>query len=274
MSALLRLEEIRMVFRSRKGLLGSVPVTALDGVSLGLEEGETIALVGESGSGKTTLGRISLRLLKPTAGRVIFQGTDITSLPEAELKWFRRAAQAIFQDPFSSLDPYMTVYQAVEEPLLVHGVRGERRRRELVLQALEEVRLVPVDEFALKFPHQLSGGQRQRAAAARALVLEPKFIVADEPVSLLDASSRAEVLCLFRELQRRRRLSFLYITHDISTAGFFARRIAVMYRGRIVEVGPAREVISSPRHPYTRALLEAVPQPDPANRFRERRVTF
>ena len=274
MKPLLALENIRMVYQARKGLFGFVPITALDGVSLSLAEGETVAIVGESGSGKTTLARVSLRLLRPTSGQVLFDGTDIARLPEGRLKWFRQQAQGIFQDPFSSLDPFMRVFDTVEEPLIIHRIGDRERRRELVYQALEEVRLIPVKEFALKFPHQLSGGQRQRVAIARCLVLRSRLIVADEPVSLLDASSRAEILSLFRELQHRHKLTFIYITHDLSTARQFAPRIAIMYRGKIVETGPTSQVITHPQHPYTRALLEAVPQPDPSNRFRERRVGF
>lgn len=274
MKPLLVLEDIRMVYQARKGLFGFLPVTALDGVSLSLAEGETVALVGESGSGKTTLARVSLRLLRPTSGRVSFDGADITSLPEGRLERFRQQAQGIFQDPFSSLDPFMRVLDTVEEPLIIHRIGNREKRRELVYQALEEVRLIPVKESAQKFPHQLSGGQRQRVAIARCLVLRSRLIVADEPVSLLDASSRAEILSLFRELQHRHRLTFIYITHDLSTARQFAPRIAIMHRGKIVETGPTSQVIAQPQHPYTRALLEAVPQPDPSNRFRERRVSF
>lgn len=274
MNPLLTAEAIRVTFFARKGLLGSVPVPALDGVSLEVGEGETVAVVGESGSGKTTLARVCLRLLSPTSGQVRFGGVDITRLGQAELGWFRRRAQGIFQDPFSSLDPYMTVFEAVAEPLIVHGEGGVKHRSELVYQALEEVGLAPTAELSRKYPHQLSGGQRQRAAAARALILGPELIIADEPVSLLDASSRAELLYLFRKLQRQRGLAFLYITHDLSTARHFSDRIAVMRQGRVVETGPTAEVIAHPSHPYTRALLQAVPQPDPANRFRERRVSF
>jgi len=274
MNDLLSLQNIRMVYQARKGLFGFTPVVALDGVSLSLAEGDTVALVGESGSGKSTLARVALRLVRPTSGRVLFDGADITALSEGRLAGFRQQVQGIFQDPFSSLDPFMRVLDTVEEPLIIHRMGNREKRRELLYQALEEVRLVPAKEFAKKFPHQLSGGQRQRVAIARCLVLRSRLIVADEPVSLLDASSRAEILSLFRELQHRHSLTFIYITHDLSTARQFAPRIAIMYRGKIVETGPTSQVITQPQHPYTRALLEAVPQPDPSNRFRERRVGF
>ena len=270
MSELLTLEGIEMEFRARTRFLRTVPVRALSGISLTLARGETVAVVGESGSGKTTLGRVCLRLLKPTAGRVALDGEDITRLGESQLQPFRRRAQGIFQDPFSSLDPFMNVAQIVEEPLLIHHQKNGTGRRERVHLALEEVNLRPTEEFAAKYPHMLSGGQRQRVAIARALVLQPELVVADEPVSMIDASSRAEILYLLRELQERHGTAFLYITHDIATARHFSHRVAVMYLGRIVELGPTQEVIENPLHPYTQALLEAVPEPDPANRFRQR----
>jgi peptide/nickel transport system ATP-binding protein len=272
MSELLRLEHITKVFQSRKGFFGSVPIKAVDNVSLTISRGETVALVGESGSGKTTLGRISLRLLEPTAGRIIFDGREITRIAERQLVWFRRRAQAIFQDPYSSIDPLMSVYEIVEEPLLIHSVAGESERDAIVHEVLEAVKLTPIDEFKSKYPHELSGGQRQRVGIARALTLKPDYMVADEPVSMIDASSRAEVLGVLRQLQLDYRITFLYITHDIATARHFSDRIAVMHRGRIVEIGPTETVIENPRHAYTKALIAAVPEPDPSNRFRERQV--
>lgn len=269
---LVHLEEVKVYLRVRKGLLKTQAVRAVDGVSLGLKRGEVVSVVGESGSGKTTLGRASLRLVKPTSGRVLFDGRDITSLPEKELKSLRRRAQAIFQDPFSCIDPFMTVADTVEEPLLIHGVGPAAKRRERVMQALRDVRLFPAEEVGRRYPHLLSGGQRQRVGIARTLVLQPEYIVADEPVSMIDASSRAELLYLLRELRERFGITFLYITHDIATARHFAGRIVVMYLGVIVESGPAAAVVENPLHPYTQALMAAVPEPDPANRLRERPV--
>ncbi|MBI2172155.1 MAG: ABC transporter ATP-binding protein [Chloroflexi bacterium] len=268
--ALLSVLDASVVFTARKGLFAAARVRALDGVSLHLDKGESLSVVGESGSGKTTLARVVLGLQRPAQGQVAYEGKDIGRASEGQLKEFRRRAQGIFQDPFSSLDPYMTVGQIVEEPLVIHHVGSPAQRVDKVRQALEEVRLTPVSEIAPKFTHQLSGGQRQRVAIARALVLEPELIVADEPVSMVDASSRAEILYLMRELQERHGTAFLYITHDIATAYHFSQRIAVMYLGRIVETGPTRQVIGNPLHPYTQALLQAVPEPDPANRFRRR----
>lgn len=269
---MIRLEDVRMYFRSRKGLFSTVEVKAIDGVSLSIDQGKTLALVGESGSGKTTLGRLTLRLLQPTAGRVFFEDLDITSLNESHLKSFRKRAQAVFQDPYSSIDPFMNVYQIVEEPLVIHSVGDRDERRDLVYKTLEDVRLTPPQEVAKKYPHMLSGGQRQRVGIARALILNPEYIVTDEPVSMIDASSRVEILHLLRSLQKKYSITFLYITHDIATAKYFSDKIAVMYGGRIVEIGPSEKIVKEPLHPYTTRLIASVPEPDPSNRFKERGV--
>ncbi len=269
---LLQIENVHIHFSVRKGLFGTETVRAVNGVDLALRRGEVVAVVGESGSGKTTLGRASLGLLKPTQGRVSFEQTDLSQLDDPARKAFRRRAQAIFQDPFASIDPYMTIFDTVAEPLVIHRIGNEAERRDRVYQALREVRLTPEDEMAQRYPHMLSGGQRQRAGIARALVLRPDYILADEPVSMVDASSRAELLYLLRDLRDRHQITFLYITHDIATARHFAQRIVVMYLGRIVESGPAAAVVKNPLHPYTQALIAAVPEPDPANRLRMRPV--
>lgn len=269
---LLRLENARVTFHVRRSLFRSVPIKALQDVSFTLERGETLAVVGESGSGKTTLGRATLRLVPLAAGRILFDGIDIGGLGDGELKAFRRRAQAIFQDPYSSLSPYMRVFELVEEPLRIHGPGSRAEREDRVLNALEQVKLSPAREVAERYPHTLSGGQRQRVNIARAMVLEPEYIVADEPVSMIDASSRAEILQLLRELQETEGLTFLYITHDLASARHFADRIAVMYLGRIVEIARAAELIENPLHPYAQALMAAVPEPDPANRLKLRSV--
>ncbi len=270
--ALLRVEELKVWFSVKLGVLKQGYVKAVDNISFTLSEGETLAIIGESGSGKTTLGRAILRLVKPTSGRIIYRGIDITHLPERNLKWFRREAQMIFQDPYSSLPPMMPIFRILEEPLIIHGVRDKKTRYEIIMKALEEVKLSPPEEYAFKYPHQLSGGQRQRVAIARTLVLKPKLIVADEPVSMIDVSSRAEILYLMRGLQDRYKISYLYITHDIATARYFAHRVLVMYAGRLCELGPIDMVIKEPLHPYTQALIEAVPEPDPRNRSKLRNV--
>jgi len=272
-TSLLSLENVKTWYIVKTGLFSKPKyVKAVDGVSLTLNKGETTALVGESGCGKTTLGMTALRLLTPIDGKIIFNGEDITNLPEKKLKWFRREAQAIFQDPYSSIDPMHTIYYSIEEPLVVHKIGDKDERYERIYNALKEVKLTPPEDFITKYPHMISGGQRQRVAIARALILEPKFIVADEPVSMLDASVRVEILSLLDELRVKRGIGFLYITHDISTAKYFSHKIAVMYAGKIVEYGPTREVIKNPLHPYTKALIAAVPDPDPENRFKMRPV--
>jgi len=267
---LVQLDNVKVEFSVRKGLFGSQSIHAVDGVTLDIEAGEVVAVVGESGSGKTTLGRAALGLVRVADGHVHFDNTEISALPRRAQKAFRRRTAAVFQDPFASIDPFMKAYDSVAEPLVIHGIGNERERRERVLQALHDVRLRPAQEIADKYPDLLSGGQRQRLSIARALVLQPQFIVADEPVSMVDASSRAELLALLRELQERFNIAFLYITHDIATARHFAQRIVVMYLGCVVEMGQAADIVHNPLHPYTQALIASVPEPDPANRLKQR----
>lgn len=266
----LELFGVKTYFHVSKGFFKTLTVKAVDGVSLTIRKGETVSIVGESGSGKTTLGKTALKLVEPRSGKIIFEGKDITRL-KGNLKWFRKKAQIIFQDPFMSINPFMTISQVVEEPLIVHKYPSAERE-EKVKKALSDVRLLPFEEFSRKYPHMLSGGQRQRVGIARALVLEPTFLVADEPVSMIDASSRAEILYLLKDLQSKYNMAIMYITHDIATAKYFSDNIAIMYAGKIVEYGATKEVLNNPLHPYTQALMEAVPDPDPENRFRERKV--
>ncbi len=243
-------------------------VHAVEGVSFSVDRGEMLALVGESGCGKTSTAQTVMRLVDPVGGRVRFSGRDITSLGHRDLRPLRRRMQMIYQDPYESLNPRFRVRQAVDEPLLVHGIGGSKaERHERIAAAVERAGLFPADLFLDRFPHELSGGQRQRVAIAAALVLEPELLVADEPVSMLDVSVRAGILGLLDQL-RRSGLGILMITHDLSTAARFADRIAVMYLGRIVEQGPAREVVGNPQHPYTRALITVVPRRDPRDRTR------
>jgi peptide/nickel transport system ATP-binding protein len=240
---------------------------AVDGVSFDVDAGQMLALVGESGCGKTSTAQSVLRMVQPTSGSIRFAGQDVTYLGQRELRPVRRQMQMVYQDPYESLDPRFRARQTVEEPMLVHGIGGSRaERRELIEAALDRVGLNPPDLYADRYPHEMSGGQRQRLAIAASLVLEPRLLVADEPVSMLDVSVRAGVLELLDGLRTESDMGILMITHDLSTAAHFADRIAVMYFGRIVESGPAKEVVRNPQHPYTKALLSVVPQRDPRRR--------
>src|SRR2546427_6121182 len=245
----------------------SVSVKAVDDISFFIKKGEVLGLVGESGSGKTTTGRLIVRLADPTEGRIRYKGKDISKLSSREMKPLRKEMQIVFQDPFESLDPRMIIKDIVAEPVHIQKVaRTEAEVEERVKQILREVELVPPEEFMYRFPHELSGGQRQRVAIARAFILDPEFIVADEPVSMLDVSIRAEILNLMLSLVQRRGSSFLYITHDLALSRHICDRIAVMYLGKLVELGETDTVIRKPLHPYTQALIAAVPVPDPSSK--------
>ncbi len=243
-------------------------VRAVDGVTLGLERGVSTGVVGESGSGKTTLGKALMRLVQPTAGSVLFNGRDVSKLGRSEFKEYRRSVQMVFQDPFDAIDPLFTVYDAVAEGLRILGVHPDRAELDqAVYRALETVRLVPAEDYAKRRITSLSGGQRQRVGVARAIAMNPEVVILDEPVSMLDASVKGEIINVMGQLKSEGK-TFMMITHDISTVRFFTERVAVMYLGKVVEIGPTDEVVNEPLHPYTQALVAAVPVPDPSQKVK------
>lgn len=276
----LSVRELKTHYPVHRSLVGRLlgqqkrTVHAVDGVSLQVDAGEFVALVGESGCGKTTTVMSILGAVKATEGVIEVNGADIANVSSRDMLSIYRQMQMIYQDPYGSLDPRFRIRQTVEEPLLVHGVGSSKRERtRLVSEALESAGLRPPDLYMDRFPHELSGGQRQRVAIAAALILNPTLLLADEPVSMLDVSVRASVLNLLDTLRRERNMAVVMVTHDLSTAGHFADRIVVMYLGRVVEEGPAKEVLRNPQHPYTRALLSVVPQPDPRDRSTPQTLT-
>jgi peptide/nickel transport system ATP-binding protein len=270
---LLSIKDLRVWFELRRfgfGVAGHVK--AVDGVSFDLNQGEAIAIVGESGCGKSSLMKTILGLNTPTAGTIVYNGRDISHLNGSDLKWYRSQVGYVQQDPFGALAPFMTIERILEEPLVVNGVKDKKERMRRIMKIMEEVKLTPQHDILQKYPHQISGGQAQRVVIARAMILEPKLIVADEPVSMLDASVRVEILKLLRGLQETHNLAVIYITHDLSTVRYFSERIFVMYAGRLIEKAQMNALLKNPRHPYTQALLAATSDPDADNALHMKEV--
>ncbi len=277
---ILKIQNLKKHFPIKQGFLASVRqdrrmkvIKAVDGVSLSVGEGEILGLAGESGSGKTTTGKLIVHLLEASSGRITFKGEEVVNLKGSRLKNFRRQIQMIFQDPYTSQNSRFTVYKWILEPLIIHSMGDPEWRREQVIKTLEEAGLKPASQYMDVFPHELSGGQRQRLAIARALVLEPRCLVADEPTSMLDVSLRAGLIKLIRSLTVERGLATVYISHDLSLMRYTCDRVAIMYLGKIMELGPTERILKNPGHPYSRALISAVPIPNPLTRRKRVRLT-
>ena len=272
MQEILKVEHLKKYF-TKKGLFGSKSTTvrAVDDVSFSLKKGEVFVIAGESGSGKSTIAKLILKSIEPDSGKIFFEDQEISN-EKKNLKKIRMNCQMIHQDPYDSINPRMKIGDIILEPLEIHNVGNKDDRLRRVIEVLHEVKLEPADEILKKYPHMLSGGQRQRVVLARALALKPKVILADEPVSMLDVSTRAELLELMQDLQKKHSISFIYITHDLATARYFGQRIGILYLGKIVEIGPINQVLVNPKHPYTQALIDAISEPDPENLHREKKI--
>ncbi len=269
---ILKVEHLKKYF-TKKGVFSSKTTTvrAVDDVSFSLKKGEVFVLAGESGSGKSTIAKLILKSIDADSGKIFFEDQEINN-EQKNLKKIKMNCQMIHQDPYDSINPRMRIGSIVSEPLEIHNVGNKDERFRRVIQVLHEVKLEPAEEMVKKYPHTLSGGQRQRVVLARALALKPKLIIADEPVSMLDVSIRAEMLELMQELQKKYSISFIYITHDLATARYFGQRIGILYLGKIVEMGPIDQVLVNPKHPYTQALIDAISEPDPENLHREKKI--
>lgn len=272
MNEVLRVDNLSKTF-TKKNFFGSKTSTvrAVEDVTFTLHDNETLVIAGESGSGKTTIAKLILGAIKPDSGKIIFDGNEITD-DDVSLRKIRMHCQMVHQDPYDSINPRMRVTDIISEPLEIHNIGNDSERKKIVLDAIREVKLEPAEEIAHKFPHMLSGGQRQRVILARALVLRPKVIIADEPVSMLDVSIRAEILALMKQIQENNSISFIYITHDLVTAKYFGQKMIILYLGKIMEEGIINDILAKPKHPYTQALIDAIPEPDPNNLYKERKI--
>ena len=273
MNEILRVEDLNETFRKKGFLKDSNSVKAVNNVSFSLTKGEVLAIAGQTGSGKSTIAKLILRAIEPDSGKIFFNGEEISS-DSKSLKKFRRQCQMVYQDPYDSINPRMKIFDIVNEPLEIQNTTNRQERKQIVLDTLRLVKLEPIEEMLNKFPHMLSGGQRQRVAIARALVTMPQVIIADEPVSMLDVSIRGEILQLMSDIQKKNEISFIYITHDLATAKYFADKIIILYSGKIMESGNVMDVLPNPEHAYTRALIDAVPNPDPKNIYKEIKINW
>jgi len=274
LNEILKIEALSKTF-TKKGFFNSNKntVKAVDNVSFSLSEGEILAIAGQSGSGKSTLAKLILRAIEPDSGKIYFLGNEISNNSE-NLKKIRTMCQMVYQDPYDSINPRMKVFDIINEPLEIHNIGTKEDRYQIIMKTLRQVKLEPAEEILEKFPHMLSGGQRQRVVIARALVTNPKVIIADEPVSMLDVSVRGEILELLSEIQKNNNISLIYITHDLATAKFFANKIIILYSGKIMESGFISEVLDNPKHPYTQALIDAISKPDPKNLYKEKNISW
>ena len=274
MNTILRVEGLNKNFTKKSFFQSkSSMVTAVNNVSFSLSKDEILAIAGQSGSGKSTIAKLILKAIEVDSGKIFFDGDEISD-SHSDLKKLRMNCQMIYQDPYDSINPRMKIFDIINEPLEIHRVGTKETRSEMVLDALRQVKLEPAPEIAKQYPHMLSGGQRQRIVIARALVVKPKVIIADEPVSMLDVSIRAEILELLNEIKKKNKISFIYITHDLATAKYFADRIIILYEGQIVETGNIIDVLTKPQHPYTEALIEAISEPDPNNLYKEKKINW
>ena len=272
MDKILKVENLTKKFKKRNLFSSdSDEITAADKVNFSVNRGEILAIAGQSGSGKSTIAKIILRAIEPDSGKIFYDDKEIESNSD-ELKKFRMKCQMIYQDPYDSINPRMTISDIVNEPLEIHNIGTKKERKQMVIDTLRTVRLEPAEEISKKYPHMLSGGQRQRVVIARAIVVKPEIIIADEPVSMLDVSIRAEVLELMKEIQLKNNISMIYITHDLATAKHFADNILILNSGKVMEAGLIDKVLSDPKNPYTKALISAILEPDPNNLYKERKI--
>ena len=274
MKEILKVESLTKKFKKKNFFSSdSKEVTAADSVSFSLQEGEILAIAGQSGSGKSTIAKLILRAIEPDSGKIFHNQKEIRNNSD-ELKKFRMKCQMIYQDPYDSINPRMTISDIIEEPLEIHNLGTKNERKQRVIETLQKVKLEPAEEIAKKYPHMLSGGQRQRVVIARAIVVKPEIIIADEPVSMLDVSIRAEILELMKDIQKENNISMIYITHDLAPAKHFADNILILNSGKIMEIGSIEKVLSNPENSYTKALIAAVSEPDPKNLYKEKKILF